>query len=488
MRRSWMRWSWAPIGLVLWVPVVPLGLAGLVHAAGHWIAARLLGLDVRFSFGTGFVVHEWSDRVRLSGFPGAYTTPVIPLTPSLRSCAFLAAGPFANLVAAAFVPAFALTLIAMFVVREPAPVVAYVEPLPEASPFRVGDRIEAIDGRPTRTWTQVAERFWEAEGPTMSVALVRDGRTITLDVEPTAAIHASEPAPVLGIDDPSSPLGRAGLATGDTVVMVDGRAVQNEADLVAALEGVADNDVELGIEGEGVVVVRRATSHEAWGRASAATFVERVLAGAPADTAGIVVGDRLVAVDGVAVLGGADLLSRIHAGDGRHAVTLRRAGVSRTVDLVLGPGPLIGVVLHDAWRETPMLADRCAVVECVRMGIESTRQVLGGAMRSLGAVLTGRASHLDPRERGLGPRPVRVTSPGPTDSLRRLGFVFMGANLQLWFYNLLPFPWSDGRRFAELVIEAATGRVVRLQGLSWALLVLPFGLVFATDLIRFLDG
>ncbi|MEM6927057.1 MAG: hypothetical protein AAF602_09025 [Myxococcota bacterium] len=49
--------------------------------------------------------------------------------------------------------------------------------------------------------------------------------------------------------------------------------------------------------------------------------------------------------------------------------------------------------------------------------------------------------------------------------------VFMGANLQLWIYNLLPLPWSDGRRFVELVLEAVTGRVMRLQGVAWALWV-----------------
>jgi len=72
--RSRLGWLWVPVAVLLWIPFLLVGLLGIVHALGHWLAARWLRIPVVFGLGTGFVLAE-GDGWRLSGLPGAYAKP-----------------------------------------------------------------------------------------------------------------------------------------------------------------------------------------------------------------------------------------------------------------------------------------------------------------------------------------------------------------------------------------------------------------------------
>ena len=189
-----------------------IGVLSVVHEYGHYFVARLCGVKVlRFSVGFGKEMAGWTDRRgtrwKLSALPlggyvqfaGDMNAASMPdpdaadgLTPHERSQLFqskalwqraliVAAGPVTNLVfAVAIFAAFnlaygkivALPEIAAFSAGSPA----------KAAGLQVGDRIVAIDGTRIDSFTQIPEFVVPFPGKTITVAALRDGRTIVLPV------------------------------------------------------------------------------------------------------------------------------------------------------------------------------------------------------------------------------------------------------------------------------------------------------------------
>jgi regulator of sigma E protease len=111
-----------------------------------------------------------------------------------------------------------------------------------------GDRVERVAGEPVEDWSQFAERYATAQGE-VTLAVERAGpedekpQELELRVPALGSVDALGvvPATVLVAQvSPDSPAERAGLATGDLIVAVDGRPVGSFAsfsELVRASEG-----------------------------------------------------------------------------------------------------------------------------------------------------------------------------------------------------------------------------------------------------------
>jgi regulator of sigma E protease len=267
--------------------VVALGLLIVVHELGHYIVARWCGVKVlRFSVGFGRALvsrrlgpdqTEWViAAVPLGGYvkmvderEGEVAPADLPRAfnrqPVWRRFAIVVAGPAAN-----FLLAIALYwCLFLSGVQEAKPVVATPESGTVAAQagFRAGDTIRAIDGEPVTGWQDVRWRLLqlalERKPARIEVADSRgaiDWRTLDLsrvasdEVEGDLLaklglrLYRPELPPVIGKVVPGSVAARAGLASGDRIVAVNGESVPSWEALVAKVRGSPGRTLVLDIE------------------------------------------------------------------------------------------------------------------------------------------------------------------------------------------------------------------------------------------------
>ncbi len=270
----------------LWWMVVALGVLVTFHEFGHFWVARRFGVKVlRFSVGFGRPL--WT-RIGKDGTE--YVVAAIPLggyvkmlderetdvapaerhqafnnKPVLQRMAIVAAGPVANLLLAIGL------LWAMLVVGRPdyAAVVGKADGLAAAAGLHAGDRIQAVGGRDTPTWSEaelalavaaldrqaVALEVQPAEGATTQRTLPLQRLPASFDeTRAVAAIgltprHLLMPAVVGSVTEGSPAWGV--LAEGDRITAID-------ASPVASFEDIAPLVAALGERGgPGMVEVQR---------------------------------------------------------------------------------------------------------------------------------------------------------------------------------------------------------------------------------------
>jgi regulator of sigma E protease len=205
--------------------LVVLGILVSVHEFGHYLAARLCGVHVEaFSIGFGRTLATWRDRAgtewRLASLPlGGYVKlhgqePLETVSAEDRArwipgrafqekpvgarAIIVAAGPLAN-----FVLAVVLFAALFATAGQPTvmPVVNSVVPgsAAAAAGLHPGDHIVVIGTTPIKTFADI-QRLVEAEpGRTLTLSVVRAGKTIRLAVHTGAARVAGAERGVLGI-------------------------------------------------------------------------------------------------------------------------------------------------------------------------------------------------------------------------------------------------------------------------------------------------
>jgi regulator of sigma E protease len=247
-----------------------LGLAGLsivvlVHELGHFIAARLTGIEVEaFSIGWGRPMLKkkiGSVEYRLGIFPlggyckmkgdaeyqAAFSTPgsEIPRTPGTfygakpwRRIVVSAAGPLSNMACAALM--FMLIWGAGFEIRSfDNRVVLASEINPEErypsddAGLKTGDRIVEIAGRPITNYYDIQEAIAPRGDRATAVKALRQGTMLEINLTPR--IDKSSGAgklgvyywadPVVAAVHPDSPAHIGGLEKGDLIHAVNGREI-----------------------------------------------------------------------------------------------------------------------------------------------------------------------------------------------------------------------------------------------------------------------
>jgi regulator of sigma E protease len=182
------------------IAVLILGLLVFVHEAGHFLAARLSGVRIlRFSLGFGPKVFGWKrgeteycvswiplgGYVKMAGEQRAEQShqPWEYLSKPVGTRAMIVfAGPLVNYLTAI------LSLWVVFMVGYPEllPIVGQVvKNMPaQAAGLQEGDRIQAIDGRPIRTWEEMTEVIHAAPGRTTTFQITRQGSVQDLEITP----------------------------------------------------------------------------------------------------------------------------------------------------------------------------------------------------------------------------------------------------------------------------------------------------------------
>ncbi len=434
--------------------IVALGVLVTVHEFGHYWVAKRCGVRVlRFSVGFGRALYKWNNQ---SGTE--FCVAAIPLggyvkmldgreqTLSEDECteafdkktvgqrfAIVAAGPGINFIFAAIVYA----LISMIGVQTPVPVVGEL-PSETATKTRLPAEVVSFDGRPMESWERISIAM---------VDVIGDQNTVQIGLRPLDSSIVNT-----------------------VIIPVPDDLITDESPLVA----FAVKPWSPPIDAE----------------------LARVIPGGAGEAAGLLVGDRVTAVNGKSVADWAEFVTVIKGAYGLSTdLTVERAGLTRTLTVVpetregpngpygfLGVAPVVKPLPPELIRtvqENPMKA--------LWVGIERTIEMSWLTIESIGKMISGALSP----ENLSGPLTIaRVAGDSASSGwYAYLSFVAY-LSVSLGVLNLLPIPVLDGGHLVFFALEWLRGKPVseqvQMQGIriGMALLMGLMFFAFYNDLMR----
>lgn len=225
-------------------------------------------------------------------------------------------------------------------------------------------------------------------------------------------------------------------------------------------------------------------------------LVGEVVAGSPAEEAGVVPGDLIVAVDGqrmddwfefvtyVRPRPGDEITLTIQRGEGQFELPTRIARIVE-IDSISGDSSVygqIGVGIDPEKGRKPL-----SLGEAVVSGTTQSARVAVLIVDYIGQLITGEASA---RDLGgpilIGQLSGRAARQGPITLIRFMALL----SVHLAVLNLLPIPILDGGHLVFLAIEAVRGRAVSLQArarwsqLGFILILALMVWVITADVLR----
>lgn len=267
------------------------------------------------------------------------------------------------------------------------------------------------------------------------------------------------------------PADEAGLRTGDTVIGIDGEGVTSFRDLQSTISRSPRETLSMSVVRDGRTIDLTVTPEldEATGAGRIGVYpwvepvVQSVGEGSPAELAGIMAGDRIVAVDGQPVRHTIAVQQRFSAGGGSPIpVTVERDGTTRSLTLIPGSeedGGRIGI----AYETIRTRSERFGILGGIAEGFRRTNETLYLTVRGIGLLFAG----IDLNQALMGP--VRITylvGEVATEGFRTgVGrgllsfFQFLSLiSVTLFFMNLLPIPALDGGQIVLNAVEIISRR------------------------------
>lgn len=533
--------------------LIMLGPLVIVHEFGHYLFARLFGVRAE-AFSVGFGPRLWARQIgetewRLSAIPlGGYVkllgedreaeispeeqARALHRQPRWKRLLIFSGGPLFNFL-------FAIVVyMAILVIGEPqvASVVGRVvqDSAAEKAGFMSGDRILQVNGQPVRFFEDVVQVIVHNPGQPVRMRVLHPGAgapselTITPSVQSGFTMYgenkevgkiegllANPRAAQVGVANPQSSAGKAGLRTGDQILRFNGAELGSWEELEAAYaQAPAGHRFEMtvkrvdsGQELRAMLVkpgvTASATPAQAWGLHSSELFVADTVPGSPAAKAGLRKGDRLAAVGGEPIhsfFGLKEAVQRWGERERKVRLTWEREGSMLSEVLVPtespGQDPLLNKTTEYTVGVAPMLAfsPPATVIEQVwnplTLVARSTYRVASFTYRqfvSIGKMFTGEVS-----VKTLG-GPILIGKIAGEQLTRGL-IAFLSTmavlSIGLGVLNILPIPVLDGGHILLLVVEAIRRKPLTLrqmeliQGFGLSLILLLMIVVMKNDLTR----
>ncbi len=296
------------------------------------------------------------------------------------------------------------------------------------------------------------------------------------------------------------------IPAGSRIISINGRPVTSWNDVTDGIANSPEPEIRIALEGgETVVLPIHQDALEERLKASQAlqpfrpAVIGQVLAGKPAERAGVEPGDTIVALNGRPIGQWYDVLEVLQDNTGTPiAMKVGRASGRRTLDVSpevqtvegLDGKPRqvgrVGISVKLDFR-SERLGIGAALVEGWNTTVSSSTQIV----RTVRGLFSGRISR---REVG-GPIMIGQLA-GESARMGLDPFVaFMALiSINLAVLNLLPVPVLDGGQFLFLLAEAVIRRPLplklreRLTAVGMVLIVLLMGLAFSNDIRRLFGG
>jgi len=219
------------------------------------------------------------------------------------------------------------------------------------------------------------------------------------------------------------------------------------------------------------------------------TEIREVGAGSPAQAAGILPGDKIVSVDGVAIEEWMDVVIQISGTEkDRISIGVVRGGRELTIETGLTTTEDGRKIIGISPETVRSLANP---LTALIMGTKASYEMLTNMVEILGMLFTGGV----PASDLVGPVGIAyIVEDTARMGMRPLLFLVALISLNLAIVNLLPFPALDGGRLLFLVIRKITGRAIsdsmegKIHLIGMVLLLALMIYVTWNDIERFIIG
>jgi regulator of sigma E protease len=278
-------------------------------------------------------------------------------------------------------------------------------------------------------------------------------------------------------DEQSYAADGAGFLTGDAIVSIEGKDIRSFSDIQEAFALSAEQRLAVVLERDGrrieTTVTPQLDRETGAGRVGIYPWVdgevESLTAGSPLRLAGLSAGDRIVAVDGVPVRHGIDLIRYLELKrPERPVLSYERSGVIAEATLVLSYAEGLAPDLGIGWRRTKLTIRSDNAFAALADGWNETIKTIAGTYRGLASLFKG----VDVFRAVSGP--ARITwvvgqvatesfSTGMASGLT-VSFNFLAIlSIGLFAMNLLPIPLLDGGWILLFIAEALRGKAAKVK-------------------------
>jgi len=298
-------------------------------------------------------------------------------------------------------------------------------------------------------------------GPVMNILLAVVVMAVVLAQGAEVPIYQDQP-PVVGAVASGSPAERGGIQRGDRILTVAGDQVDTWEDLFLAVGTRADRDVAITLlrGGQTQSVTVRPISETRFEVGNIGVLpdinpiVASVIAGEPAERAGLKAGDVVLAVNGERMVTRGQLIEAISRNGGREIeLTIQREGEQlriRATPEQRGDRGMLGLYVTE-----PTRTFQPGPLEAITLSIERNIEFSALIFRTLGGLFVGETS---PRQL-MGPVAIAQLSGESAQAGWIALFTLMASiSLNLGLLNLLPIPVLDGGHILIMAVEGIARR------------------------------
>ena len=512
--------------------IVLLGLLIFVHEAGHFLVAKLCGVRVEtFSLGFGKKILQFKkdyttyciSLIPLGGYVKMFgDDPSMEIPEEEKKVAFnhkpvgqriavVLAGPLMNF----FFAIFLFAGVGFLGEQALPPVLGDLAPSSAAwkAGFRPGDRVQTVDGKSISTWKEFDSLIKENSGNSLTVSVVRnDGDRNTLKVTPAKISNpnvlewADRVGNVEGLAPTSktshvtiakdSLAAKAGVLSIDQVTAINGQKIRYwrelkafRADNIKTLrvkrhknaDVTSEDFKEIDLSVDSGASATTANWWSEFGFESPDLVLSRISKDSPAEKAGLLVGDRLISINGEKLTQWSEVLDQVNkykADDSALNFKWSRNGEIMTAPIRPQMSELMNSQGQEIQRflvgispaifntvEKPILKKTSGLIGSLQRGWEQTIDWTNTTVLSFVRLLQNRVSS---KNIGgiftIGQVASESFRLGLSPYLKMMAII----SINLFILNLLPVPVLDGGHLVFFTIEAIKGSPLSLKKMEFA--------------------